>query len=151
MSKPTLKRSSKMKKWQFEAFIFLGTLQFQPIEEWKIVNAEFCGERKPENNHSFASWPIKIKKNGKLEEIDITFNSEANGLGTGAAVADIDKDGILELLIAHGETGNQILTLYKANVKKDKNYLELAKKVRLQDKVIIESQTPKLLLAFTNK
>ena len=60
----------------------------------------------------------KLRKNGKLEEIDITSNSEVNGLGTGAAVADIDKDGILELLIAHGETGNQILTLYKANVKK---------------------------------
>ena len=31
--------------------------------------------------------------------------------GTGAAVADIDKDGVLELLIAHGETGNQSYTL----------------------------------------
>ena len=40
-------------------------------------------------------------------------------------MADIDKDGILELLIAHGETGNQILTFYKANVKKDKNYLRI--------------------------
>ena len=28
-------------------------------------------------------------------------------------------------MIAHGETGNQILTLYKANVKKDKNYLRI--------------------------
>ena len=40
---------------------------------------------------------------------------------------------------------------YDTSPKKDKNYLELAKKVRLQDKVIIESQTPKLLLPFNSK
>ena len=31
----------------------------------------------------------------------------------------------MELLIAHGETGNQILTLYKANIKRGKNYLRI--------------------------
>ena len=60
-----------------------------------------------------------------MEEIDLTLSSEAKGLGTGAAVADIDKDGVLELLIAHGETGNQILSLYKANIKKPKNFLRI--------------------------
>ena len=44
--------------------------------------------------------------------------------GTGAAVADIDGDGILELLISHGESGYQPLTLYKANLKKN-NYLRI--------------------------
>jgi hypothetical protein len=34
------------------------------------------------------------------------------GLGTGAAVADLDGDGRLELLISHGEAGAQPLTLY---------------------------------------
>jgi len=38
------------------------------------------------------------------------------GRGTGAAVADIDGDGILELLISHGESGAQPLSLFKANV-----------------------------------
>ena len=28
-------------------------------------------------------------------------------------------------MIAHGETGNQILTLYKANIEKDKNFLRI--------------------------
>lgn len=37
---------------------------------------------------------------------------EAYGLGTGAAVADLDGDGRLELLIAHGEQAKQPLTLY---------------------------------------
>ncbi len=36
------------------------------------------------------------------------------GLGTGAAVADVDGDGVLELLIAHGESGEQPLSLFKA-------------------------------------
>ncbi len=38
---------------------------------------------------------------------------EPFGLGTGAAVADLDGDGILELLISHGESGLQPLSLYK--------------------------------------
>lgn len=36
-----------------------------------------------------------------------------DGLGTGAAVADIDGDGSLELLIAHGEAAEQPLALMK--------------------------------------
>jgi hypothetical protein len=39
--------------------------------------------------------------------------AEPNGLGTGAAVADVDGDGVLELLIAHGESTPQSLTLFK--------------------------------------
>jgi hypothetical protein len=33
--------------------------------------------------------------------------------GTGAAVADIDGDGLLELIVAHGESAREPLTLYK--------------------------------------
>ena len=100
----------------------------RPSKIRTVISADFDNDGYDEiflNNIGEANKLFKIKENGKLEEIDITSNSEANGLGTGAAVADIDKDGILELLIAHGETGNQILTLYKANVKKDKNYLRI--------------------------
>ena len=45
-------------------------------------------------------------------------------MGTGAAVADIDGDGILELLVSHGETGLQPLTLYKADIN-EFNYLRI--------------------------
>lgn len=38
---------------------------------------------------------------------------EPDGFGTGAAVADLDGDGRLELLIAHGEMVAQPLTLYQ--------------------------------------
>ena len=93
----------------------------RPSKIRTVISADFDNDGYDEiflNNIGEPNKLFKVKENGKLEEIDITSNSEANGLGTGAAVADIDKDGILELLIAHGETGNQILTLYKANVKK---------------------------------
>ena len=46
-------------------------------------------------------------------------------MGTGAAVADIDNDGILELLISHGESGLQPLSLYKANIKKPFRFLRI--------------------------
>jgi hypothetical protein len=39
---------------------------------------------------------------------------EPDGLGTGAAVADIDGDGVLELLVAHGESAPQPLSLYRS-------------------------------------
>ena len=77
------------------------------------------------NNIGEPNKIFKIRENGELKEIDLAINSEPNGLGTGAAVADIDKDGILELLISHGETGNQILSLYKADIKKSNNFLRI--------------------------
>jgi hypothetical protein len=36
------------------------------------------------------------------------------GAGTGAAVADVDGDGVLELLVCHGEASEQPLALFKA-------------------------------------
>ena len=39
---------------------------------------------------------------------------DADGFGTGAAVCDIDGDGVLELLISRGEKGPQPLAVFKA-------------------------------------
>ena len=65
-----------------------------------------------------------VTGSGKFEEIKIKNGLETFGLGTGAAVADIDGDGILELLVSHGETGLQPLTLYKADIN-EFNYLRI--------------------------
>jgi len=48
-----------------------------------------------------------------IEQINIGEALEENGKGTGGAVVDLDGDGILELVLSHGESGKQPLTLYK--------------------------------------
>ena len=93
-----------------------------------VISADFDNDGYDEifmNNIGEPNKLFKIKENGFFEEINIENAYEANGLGTGAAVADIDDDGILELLIAHGESGMQPLTMYKADIKKDFNYLRI--------------------------
>lgn len=51
-------------------------------------------------------------RNGEWRSLDMGHAREPFGHGTGAAVADLDGDGRLELLIAHGESMQQPLTLY---------------------------------------
>jgi hypothetical protein len=50
--------------------------------------------------------------NSRGEEIPIGEASEPQGLGTGATVVDINGEGTLEMILAHGETGSQPLTMY---------------------------------------
>jgi hypothetical protein len=51
-------------------------------------------------------------RGGEWRSIDVGDALEPYGLGTGAAVADLDGNGRLELLISHGESGEQPLALY---------------------------------------
>ena len=92
-----------------------------------VISADFDNDGYDEvflNNIGEPNKLFKILDDGKFEQIKISNALEVNGLGTGAAVADIDNDGILELLISHGESGYQPLTLYKANLKKN-DYLRI--------------------------
>ena len=50
--------------------------------------------------------------------------TEHDGFGTGAVVGDFDHDGILELMIIHGETRRQRLTYYKVG-NAGQNYLRV--------------------------
>jgi hypothetical protein len=52
------------------------------------------------------------RRDGLWRLIPIGDALEPNGLGTGAAVGDFDGDGRLELIISHGESGMQPLSLY---------------------------------------
>ncbi|MEN9205823.1 MAG: CRTAC1 family protein [Thermostichales cyanobacterium DRC_bins_46] len=52
-------------------------------------------------------------RDGCWQSLDPLAALEPTALGTGAAVADFDQDGVLELLISHGESGRQPLSLYK--------------------------------------
>jgi hypothetical protein len=93
-----------------------------------VISADFDNDGFDEifmNNIGEPNKLFKIKENGFFEEIKIQNAYESNGLGTGAAVADIDDDGILELLVSHGESGMQPLTMYKADIKKNFNYIRI--------------------------
>ncbi|GAB4227469.1 MAG: CRTAC1 family protein [Elainellaceae cyanobacterium] len=51
-------------------------------------------------------------RNSKWTALHIRDALEPTGLGTGAAVGDFDGDGRLELIVAHGESAAQPLSLY---------------------------------------
>jgi hypothetical protein len=59
-----------------------------------------------EPNRLFAQY------HGIWRSVEIGAALEPDGLGTGAAVGDFDGDGRLELVIAHGESARQPLSLY---------------------------------------
>jgi hypothetical protein len=55
-------------------------------------------------------------RNGNWTALAIGDALEPTGLGTGAAVGDFDGDGRLELVVAHGESNPQPLSLYHAPI-----------------------------------
>ncbi len=107
----------------------IGSKDFdEPSRIRTIISADFDNDGFDEvfmNNIAEPNKLFRIKDNGKFEQIDFQVGLEANGYGTGAAVADIDNDGVLELLVARGESKEQPLTLYKAKVNKENKYLRI--------------------------
>ena len=110
-------------------FIDIGNKDFdEPSRIRTIISADFDNDGFDEvfmNNIAEPNKLFRIKDNGKFEQINFKVGLEANGYGTGAAVADIDNDGILELLVSRGESKAQTLTLYKAKVDKGSKYLRI--------------------------
>ena len=100
----------------------------RPSKVRTIISADFDNDGYDEvfvNNIGQPNKLFKIKENGILEKI-ISNNAKLGyGLGTGAAVADIDGDGILELLISNGESNRQPLKLFKANIPNKSSYLRI--------------------------
>ena len=107
----------------------IGNKDFdEPSRIRTIISADFDNDGFDEvfmNNIAEPNKLFRIKDNGKFEQINFQVGLEANGYGTGAAVADIDNDGILELLVSRGESKAQTLTLYKAKVDKGSKYLRI--------------------------
>ena len=100
----------------------------EPTRIRTVISADFDNDGFDEifmNNIGQPNKLFKILDNGVLKKIDIQVGLEYFGLGTGAAVADIDNDGILEMLVAHGESGMQPLSLYKADIKEKFNYIRI--------------------------
>ncbi len=107
----------------------IGNSKFdKPSRIRTIISADFDNDGYDEvfmNNIAEPNKLFKIRENGKFVEIKLETGLEADGYGTGAAVADIDNDGILELLVSRGESKEQPLTLYKANIDKQTKYLRI--------------------------
>jgi hypothetical protein len=80
-----------------------------------VIAADFDNDGVQEIFFNNINQPNRLFKivNGIPRAVPLGDAVEANGLGTGAVVGDFDGDGMLELLISHGESGVQPLTLYK--------------------------------------
>ena len=107
----------------------IGNKDFdKPSRIRTIISADFDNDGFDEvfmNNIAEPNKLFKITEKGKFEEIKLKTALETEGFGTGAAVADIDNDGILELLVSHGESGMQPLSLYKADIKEKFKYIRI--------------------------
>jgi hypothetical protein len=84
-----------------------------------VVAADFDNDGHDELFFNTAGEPnrlFRLVANGEFDVhmLDPLDALEPAGHGAGAAVADIDGDGVLELLVAHGGADPQSLTLYKA-------------------------------------
>ena len=114
---------------QNNQFKDIGSSEFdKPSRIRTIISADFDNDGYDEvfmNNIAEPNKLFRIKKNGVFEEIILETGLETDGFGTGAAVADIDDDGILELLVSRGESKEQPLTLYKAKVDNQRKYLRI--------------------------
>ena len=79
-----------------------------------VIAADFDNDGYEEIFFNNIGQPNRLfaRRNKKWVAIDMGDALEPGGLGTGAAVADMDGDGRLELLIAHGESAMQPLSLY---------------------------------------
>ncbi len=112
-----------------DQFKDIGNNKFdKPSRIRTIISADFDNDGYDEvfmNNIAEPNKLFKIIENGRFEEIKLEIALEPDGYGTGAAVADIDNDGILELLVSRGESKEQPLTLYKAKVSKQSKYLRI--------------------------
>ena len=100
----------------------------EPSRIRTVISADFDNDGYDEvflNNIGEPNKLFKIVENGVFQEIRLNNALEPNGLGTGAAVADIDNDGLLELLISHGESGLQPLSLFKFNSDEKTSYLRI--------------------------
>jgi hypothetical protein len=98
----------------------LATPEFkEPSKIRTVISADFDNDGYDEiffNNIGQPNRMFRLLDNGTLERVELSAALESEGLGTGAAVADIDGNGILDLLIAHGESAPQPLSLFTGNI-----------------------------------
>ena len=85
-----------------------------PTRTRTLVAADFDNDGREELFCNALGATNRLFRNGHAgwTAVDPGDAAEPRGLGTGAAVADFDGDGALELLVVHGELAAQPLSLY---------------------------------------
>ncbi|XP_017320145.1 cartilage acidic protein 1 isoform X1 [Ictalurus punctatus] len=91
-----------------------------------VIVADFDSDNELEvffNNIAYrgssANRLFRVSRRGNsdpyIDELNIGEAAEPEGRGTGAAVTDFDGDGQLDLLVTHGESAAQPITVYRVN------------------------------------
>lgn len=85
-----------------------------------IFMNNICSHRDPndrEPNKLFTVIPNQFNNSSdpEIKKMNIGQAKEPRGFGTGAAITDMDGDGVLDLLISHGESQTQPLKVYRGN------------------------------------
>lgn len=85
-----------------------------------IFMNNICSHRDPndrEQNKLFTVIPNQFNNSSdpEIKKMNIGQAKEPRGFGTGAAITDMDGDGVLDLLISHGESQTQPLKVYRVN------------------------------------
>ena len=114
---------------QDDSFLDVSNARFrEPSRIRTVISADFDNDGYDEiflNNIGQPNKMFKVLDDGKLVELELSVARKSDGLGTGAAVADLNNDGVLELLVAHGESAPQQLSLFSAKTKSQSKYLRI--------------------------
>jgi hypothetical protein len=88
----------------------------RPARVRTVVAADFDNDGRQELFVNCLGAPNRLlTDDGGWTQTEMGAALEPDGMGTGAAVADVDGDGTLELLVVHGEAEAQPLSLYRAS------------------------------------
>merc|ERR1712241_540877 len=91
-------------------------------QELFMNNIDYRSRGAPNSVHSVIQ---NMAGDPMIKSLDVGDALEVDGHGTGGAVADMDGDGQVELLLSHGESASEPLTLYNVNNGKTNNYIRI--------------------------